>query len=71
VIVMAIIGLVLTSLLVLTWLAGPYVRETLADRRRLQLLQAQFEAEQRIRAATQATLSAMRAATRHYFGGEQ
>lgn len=55
----------------LAWLAGPYIRETLADRRRLQLMEAQFEAEQRIRAATQATLSAMRTATRHYFGGER
>jgi hypothetical protein len=58
-------------LLIATWLVGPFVRESLTERRRFQAIEAQLLAEERIRVVTNTTLAAMRAAVRrHEVGGQ-
>lgn len=66
-----VIGAVPIFLLVVAWLVGPYVREALADRRQMRIREAQIQAEQTIRAATQATLAAMREAARQHLRGQR
>ena len=52
------------ALIATAWLAGPLVRESLDERRRLAVSRERWLAEQRVRLATQQTLAAMREAVR-------